>query len=55
MLSPEQLQKMEEEEDETGGLNGETAVWGPGMKETDETGNGGFYPDKLDWSNMEDT
>ena len=48
MLSPEQLQELQDEEEETGGLNGETAVWVPGRKERSEDPNGGSCLEGLD-------
>ena len=39
MLSPEKVQELQDEEEETGGLNGETAVWGLGRKVRSEDSN----------------
>ena len=50
-MSPEELQEMEEwarEQDESGGLDGEPAVWGPSTKMEDKEGNGESYLDALD-------
>ena len=48
VLSPEQLQELQDEEEETGGLNGETAVWVPGRNERSEDPNGGSCLEGLD-------
>ena len=48
MLSPEQIHELQDEEEETGGLNGETAVWVPGRKERSEDPNGGSCLEGLD-------
>ena len=51
MLSPEKLQELEEwfiEQDRSGGLNGEPAVWGPSRKANDGMESGGSYLDTLD-------
>ena len=48
MLSPEQLQELQDEEEETDGLNGETAVWVPGRNERSEDPNGGSCLEGLD-------
>ena len=48
--SPEELQELEEwfkEQDQSGGLNGEPAVWGPSSKANDGMESGGSYLDTL--------
>ena len=51
VLSPEELQELEEwfkEQDKSGGLSGEPAVWGPSRKANDGIEGGGSYLDTLD-------
>ena len=51
VLSPEELQELEEclrEQDKSGGLNGEPAVWGPSKKADGVDESGGSYLDTLD-------
>ena len=51
LLSPEELEELEEwvrKQDEDGGQNGESAVWGPGRKKDNEEKDGVAYLDSLD-------
>ena len=51
VLSPEELQELEEwfrEQDKSGGLNGEPAVWGTSKKADDVGETGSSYLDALD-------
>ena len=48
LLSPEQFQEFQDEEEETGGLNGEIAVLVPGGKERSEDPNRGSCLEDLD-------
>ena len=51
VLSPEELQELEEwfkEQDQSDGLNGEPAVWGPSSEADDVVESGGSYLDTLD-------
>ena len=51
MLSPEELQELKEwfrEQNKSGGLNGEPAVWGPSKKADGVDESGGSYLDTLD-------
>ena len=50
VLSPEELQELEEwfiEQDRSGGLNGEPAVWAPSRKANHGMESGGSYLDAL--------